>query len=144
MTNNERSPFTSWRADHSGLRVADREAAVAWYTKVLDFRVIEIIPLGPEMTFVFLAPPANDDFRVELVAGPGAEPRAVHTELGPTLGMSGWHHLCLRVTDVDETVAELKRRGVSILREPFDVQAIHSRIGFFADPWGNVFELMQA
>ena len=38
---------------------------------------------------------------------------------------------------------ELKRRGVTIVSEPVDVPNISRRFAFFADPWGNLFELTQ-
>ena len=57
--------------------------------------------------------------------------------------LAGWDHVCLRVESADETIAQLKRRGVTILREPFDVAPISHRIAFFSDPWGNIFELFE-
>jgi catechol 2,3-dioxygenase-like lactoylglutathione lyase family enzyme len=137
------SPFASWQAVHAGLRVPDSDAAISWYTEKLDFRVVDTVPFSDEMTFVFLSPAMDNGFRVELQAGPGAAERPAYADLGASLGLSGWHHLCLRVDNVDEAVAELKRRGVTIVHEPFDVPAISGRIAFFSDPWGNIFELMQ-
>ena len=37
----------------------------------------------------------------------------------------------------------LKRRGVTIVSEPRDVAEIGRRFAFFADPWGNLFEVIQ-
>ncbi|MER8500717.1 VOC family protein [Mesorhizobium sp. M0208] len=125
------------------LRAPDRDAAISWYTEKLDFSVVDTVPSGDDMTFVFLSPAVDDGFRLELLAGPGAAERPVYADLGASLGLSGWHHLCLRLDDVDKAVAELKRRSVKIVHEPFDVPAISSRIAFFSDPWGNIFELMQ-
>jgi catechol 2,3-dioxygenase-like lactoylglutathione lyase family enzyme len=132
----------AWQADHVGLRVPDRDAAVSWYTETLDFRVVDTVLLGEATTFTFLSP-VDDSFRLELLAGPGAAERPAYADLAASLGLSGWHHVCLRVDNVDETVGELKSRGVRIVHEPFDVPAIRSRIAFFCDPWGNVFELTQ-
>ncbi len=47
-----------------------------------------------------------------------------------------------RVDNVDAAVAELKRRGVKIFSEPHDVAAMGLRIAFFADPWGNLLEVI--
>ena len=57
---------------------------------------------------------------------------------------AGYHHLCLHVSSVDETVAELRRRGVIIVREPFTLESISRRLAFFADQWGNLIELSEA
>jgi lactoylglutathione lyase/glyoxylase I family protein len=35
------------------------------------------------------------------------------------------------------------RRGVAIVGEPFDLEAIGRRLAFFADPWGNLIELAE-
>jgi hypothetical protein len=78
------------------------------------------------MTFVFLSPAVDNSFRVELQAGPGAAGRPSYADLGASLGLSGRHHLCLRVDNVDEAVAELKR-SVTIVHEPFRRSAAASR-----------------
>ena len=136
------SPFRSWRSDHSGLRVADLEAAAAWYRDTMDFRVANRMEFG-KMVFVLLRLPDDDDFGIELLAGPGAENRPAWADIGDSLELAGWHHVCFGVENVDEAVAELKRRGVKIVIEPMDVDAICRRIAFFSDPWGNLFELTE-
>jgi lactoylglutathione lyase/glyoxylase I family protein len=40
-------------------------------------------------------------------------------------------------------VAELKARGVVIVTEPFQLDAISRKLAFFADPYGNLIELAQ-
>jgi len=40
-------------------------------------------------------------------------------------------------------INELKRRGVTVASEPHDVPAMGLRVAFFADPWGNLFEVIQ-
>jgi catechol 2,3-dioxygenase-like lactoylglutathione lyase family enzyme len=139
---NTSSPFASWKGDHGGIRVPDFDAAVAWYTEKLDFRVMHSWPYG-EITFAFISPAVDDSFRLELVAGPGAADRPTYENLGDSLALLGWHHLCLRVDSIDGTVEELKRRGVTIVSEPLDVPSISRRFAFFADPWGNLFELTE-
>jgi catechol 2,3-dioxygenase-like lactoylglutathione lyase family enzyme len=136
------SPFACWVGDHAGIRVPDLNAAVAWYGHALDFRLMESMPYG-DITFAYLAPSANEEFRVELLAGPGAIERESYKDLHDSLALTGWHHLCFRVRMVDDAVAKLRRRGVTIIHEPFDVPALQGRFAFFADPWGNIFELKQ-
>jgi glyoxylase I family protein len=38
----------------------------------------------------------------------------------------------------------LKRRGVTIASEPHDVAVMGLRVAFFADPWDNLFEVIQS
>lgn len=132
------SPFTAFRPDHIGLRVADLEAAIAWYANTLDFRVMHTMALG-ERRFVYLAPPVHDDVWIELLGGQKTSPRRQTDDAM----LSGWDHVCLRVDNADDAIAELRRRGVTIVREPFDVPPISRRIAFFSDPWDNLFELVQ-
>jgi catechol 2,3-dioxygenase-like lactoylglutathione lyase family enzyme len=94
------------------------------------------------MTFGFIAPATDDTFSFEIMGGPGAAPRATYRELGDSYNLQGWHHIGIRVDDVDATVAELKRRGVEIVSEPHDVEVMRRRLAFFADPWGNLLELI--
>lgn len=136
------SPFASWKINHAGIRVPDFDIAAAWYSEKLDFRVKLSWSIG-EKKFGFLFLATDDSFSLELIAGPGAENRPSYKDLGSSLGMSGWHHVCLRVDNVAEAIAELKRRGVTIISEPRDVREIGRRFAFFADPWGNLFELIQ-
>jgi catechol 2,3-dioxygenase-like lactoylglutathione lyase family enzyme len=136
------SPFASWKGDHVGIRVPDFEAAAAWYTGKLDFRLTHSMPLG-EKTLAFLSLPDDDGFRIELIAGPGCTVRPDYAQLIETHADGGWHHLCLRVDDVDAAIAELKRRAVRIVSEARDVPGLGLRFAFFSDPWGNLIELTQ-
>jgi catechol 2,3-dioxygenase-like lactoylglutathione lyase family enzyme len=70
-------------------------------------------------------------FTLELIAGPGAGDRPAYEDLGSSLKLAGLHHVGLRVSSVDAAVNELKTRGVTIVSEPHD-------------PWGNLFELIEA
>jgi catechol 2,3-dioxygenase-like lactoylglutathione lyase family enzyme len=136
------SPFLSWRGEHAGIRVPDFDAAVAWYSDKLDFRLTRSSVVGPT-SFGFMSPAADDSFNIELLANPSGAERPSYDDLGGSHNLMGWHHLCFRVDDVSAGIEELKRRGVSIVSPPFDVAAFGIRFAFFADPWGNLFELVQ-
>jgi glyoxylase I family protein len=49
----------------------------------------------------------------------------------------------MNVKSVDETVEELRSRGVTIITEPFELPAISRRLAFFRDPYGNLIELAE-
>ena len=57
--------------------------------------------------------------------------------------MNGYNHVCLAVDSVDETLAELRPRGVDIVNPPFEIDDISARLAFFRDPWGNMFEISE-
>ncbi|WFP76859.1 VOC family protein [Mesorhizobium sp. WSM4906] len=137
---NGSSPFKSMRGDHAGLRVADLDAALRWYQDALDFRHTRSIE-AMGLTFAFIAPPNDNSFEIEIVAGLSAVDRPKPEDLHATLGLHGWHHLCFHVDSVDDAVAELRRRGVDVIAGSMDFSAIQRRGAFFLDPWGNLFEL---
>ena len=136
------SPFASWKINHAALRVPDFDAAIAWYIEKLDFRLKHSVPLAG-LTFAVLSPAADDSFHLELLAGPGVDNRSSYKDLRDSYKLAGWHHAGFRVASVDDTVDELKRRGVTIVAEPRDVVAMGLRVAFFADPWSNIFEVIQ-
>ena len=140
---NPASPLASIRGDHAGARVLDFKTAGAWYAEKLDFR-----DMGSTQQGGLLASAADDTFQLEFVAGPGAVDRPPYNDLHDSLHLHGWHHVAPRVDSVDDTLAELRRRDVTIVAEPFDAVELRRRLAFFADPWGadpwsNVFEVTQ-
>jgi catechol 2,3-dioxygenase-like lactoylglutathione lyase family enzyme len=141
-TANAPNPFASSKINHSAIRVPDFDTAIAWYAEKLGFRLRQSVSLAG-LTFAFLYPAGDDSFHFELLAGAGADNRRPYKDLHDSYKMSGWHHLGFRVESVDNAIDELKRRGVTIVNEPHDVAAMGLRVAFFADPWGNLFEIIQ-
>lgn len=141
---NPSSAFAPMRGHHVAVRVPDYEAEKRWFTEVLDFRVVHEWPYADQQ-LAYVAPPDDDHFYIEILGGGAPAPlaRAPYTDLGDSLRYGGYHHVCLQVDDVDATVAELRRRGVTIVTEPFELPAIQRRLAFFADPFGNLFELAE-
>ena len=138
----EANPFASWKVDHAALRVPDFDSAIAWYTEKLNFRLRKQVSFAG-LTFAFLSPGSDDGFIFELLAGPGADTRPTYANLHASYQTGGWHHVCFRVESVDAAVEQLKQRSVTIVSEPHDVVAMGLRVAFFADPWGNYFEVTQ-
>lgn len=135
--------FGTLRASHICLRVPDYGAAKSWYCGTLDFRVVHEWPepmIGVRMGYFAAA--ADDRCVIELV-GDGAVPAPPpdRSDLVAGFGFGGCHHFCFTVPDVSAAVADLKARDVTIVAEPFEVAAIGRRVAFFADPFGNLFEL---
>ena len=136
------TPLSTARVAHVALRVSDRDAGVAWYRDKLGMRVARAFDLNG-MTFTEMAMESADPFRLELVSGEGAMDRPGNGELIDSFRLHGWHHLGVWVDDVDQAVAELTSRDVRITLEPTDNLEWKVRVAFFADPWGNVIELLQ-
>jgi lactoylglutathione lyase/glyoxylase I family protein len=139
---NPASPFASFGGHHIGIRVPDYQAAKAWYTEKLDFRVLQEWSFG-DLELAYLSPANDDDFHLELLAGPVPNPRPVLDDLAVSLEFGGYQHVCVHVDNVDTTREELVRRGVDVVGEPFEIEQISRRLAFFRDPWGNMFELSE-
>jgi len=136
-------PLGSLKINHAAIRVPDFDAAVAWYVDKLDFRSKQTVSVAG-LSFGFLYPAGDDSFHFELMAGPGAAERPAYKDLHESYNMSGWHHPGFSVDSVEAVIDELKRRDVTIASEPHDVPAMGLRVAFFADPWGNLFEVIQS
>jgi glyoxylase I family protein len=139
---NHATPFASMRGDHVAVRVPDYEAGKHWYMEKLDFRVVREWPSG-ELRLGYLATATDHGFFLELMGGGSPTPRRDYADLDDSLCDAGYHHLCLHVDSIDETVAELRRRGVTIVHEPFTIEPISRRLAFLADQWGNLIELSE-
>lgn len=141
-TRNTDSKLSSIKGAHVALRVPDFEASKRWYTEKLDFRVVHEWPFG-DLQLAYLAPANDDNFWIELLAGGNPAPQQKFTDLNESLHPEGYHHFCLNVDSVDETLAELTSRGVTIVGEPFNLPAIGKRLAFFSDLDGNLIELAE-
>ncbi len=143
-TANTASPFADMRGHHVAVRTPELEAAKRWYVEKLDFRVVAEWDYADEK-LAYLAPATDDQFYIEILGGGDPQPQDVrpYTDLGDSLKYAGYHHFCLSVTSVEQTVEILRSRGVTIVTEPFTLPAISRRLAFFADPFGNLIELAE-
>ena len=141
---NNASPFADMRGRHVAIRTPSLAEAKAFYVGTLDFRVVAEWPFADEQ-LAYLAPPTDDHFYIEVLGGGDTLPTEVrpYTDLGDSLKYRGYHHFCLNVTSVDDTIAKLRSRGVMIVAEPFVLPAISRKLAFFADPFGNLIELAE-
>jgi predicted enzyme related to lactoylglutathione lyase len=120
------------------LVVRDQEEALRFYTEKLGFRKAADNPMGHAGRWLTVAAPGDTGLEVVLqppdwFRGEARAQREVMIGRNPTL--------VLRVDDCAATCAELKARGVSVVREPepmpFGVQAI------IRDLYGNDLVLLQ-
>jgi catechol 2,3-dioxygenase-like lactoylglutathione lyase family enzyme len=140
---------------HTALHVPDVDAAVAWYRDVLGLTVLsppyrmegdaitrdmgELVPPPVVVKAAIIGFDDGSDRVIEVIEYPSvvsdAAPSATVTRLGYT-------HIGLLCDDVRATRAELEARGVRFLvAEDADVAGV--RTTWFADPWENVFVLVE-
>jgi glyoxylase I family protein len=139
---NTSSPFSSMHGHHAAIRYPDFEAARSFWVDTMDWRVLQTWPYG-ELTLAYVMPPDQDDFHLEILAGPGAAAQTIYDDVDASLAANGFNHVCLSVDSVDETLAALRERGVDVVNPPFEIDDISARLAFFRDPWGNMFELTE-
>lgn len=89
------------RTLHVGLRVADLERSIAFYTSV-GYEVLGQVPATELGTLTMLRLPADEFVALELVHHPQNLP----------VGPGGLSHLVVHVEDVHATVGRLAARGV--------------------------------
>jgi glyoxylase I family protein len=139
---NYATPFASMRSDHVAVRIPDFATGKRWFVEKLDFRVVHEWRSG-ELQLAYLAPATDDRFFLELMGDGSPTPKRCYEDLQDSLRDAGYHHFCLHVDSVNETIDELRRRGVRIVQDPFEVDDISRRLAFLADPWGNLIELSE-
>ncbi len=126
--------MATYSYDHIHLRTRDPQAMAAYFNQMFDAKVLESVQsdgrprvdLDLDGLIIFIAPVAAD---ADIAAGPR----------DPYLGLD---HFGLRVDSVDDTVAELKRRGAEIVDEPHTIRP-GVRIAFVRAPEDVRIELLQ-
>lgn len=125
---------------HGGVSVPDLDEAIAWWDRVLGFKLLykSPIPTVPcEMAMV-----ANGNLHVELFEVPGAVPPPYDRSYPDAdLKTYGNKHMCFACRDVDAFATVLRERGADI------VWVKHFPNGkaniFMRDNAGNLIEFVQ-
>jgi len=101
---NSFSPLASMKGDHAGLRMPDFDAAVAWYTEKLDFRLTvttEAVGLKWDFFWRLLATtasrPKSRQDRERWIASPPATWRERSTSTAGITCACGWTDLRTRL-----------------------------------------------
>lgn len=119
--------------DHVGVRVADMERSIAFYTNVLGLRVTKRVNVRAlELAFLEI-PGTASATQVELVAGA--------TDHSPSDGLV--NHVAFAVTDIDAGIKRLRAHGVALLSEGPITLWEGKRIVFFRGPDGERLELVE-
>ena len=139
---------------HTGVRVPDVDAAVAWYRDVLGMSVLsppyrmegeeitrdmgELVP-APVVVKAAIVGITDDDRVLEVIEYPEVDPGAPSPPSVTTLGFT---HVGLVCDDIAATRAALEAKGVRFLVAGIaDVAGL--RTTWFTDPWENVFILVE-
>jgi len=118
---------------HVGLRVADPDRAVAFYTAV-GYEVVGRVPESPAGQLTMLELPDDEFVSVELVFDPA--------EAGRHRG-TGLDHLVVQVDSMDATVADLRAKGLDVADPGSPDGSADFLTSWITDPDGNRIELVQ-
>jgi lactoylglutathione lyase len=120
------------RTLHFGLRVADLDRSLAFYT-ALGYEVVGRVPETPLGALTMLKLPDDEFVAIELVHGPDRDEDATR---GP-------EHFVIQVESMDAAVIALAERGVDAEVPTSPDGSDDFRTTWVVDPDGNRIELVQ-
>jgi catechol 2,3-dioxygenase-like lactoylglutathione lyase family enzyme len=117
--------------------VRDYDEAIAWFTGVLGFELVEDTPLSPLKRWVLVRPPGGGDGTCLLLA------RAANPEQAAAIGRQGGGRvfLFLHTDDFARDHAALSARGVRFLEAPR--REGYGTVAVFEDLYGNRWDLLE-
>ena len=118
------------------LVVRDHDEAIAFYTNVLQFDLVEDTPLGAGKRWVLVAPPGSSGTRLLLARASTPEQES---RIGNQTG--GRVFLFLHTDDFWRDYREFKSRGVKFRRDPKEES--YGTVAVFEDLYGNLWDLLQ-
>ena len=125
------------RIGHIALLVEDYDAAIAFYTKKLNFDLMEDTPLSEGKRWVLVAPKGTGNCSLLLAK---AANEIQHHAIGNQTG--GRVFLFLYTDDFKRDYAALVSNGITIVREP--VCETWGTVAVFSDLYGNLWDLIEA
>jgi len=121
------------RTLHFGLRVADLDRSLAFYTAV-GYEVVGSVPETPLGQLTMLKLPRDEFVTIELVHDP------TQGEVNVSTGLS---HFVIKVEAMDATINELAERGIDADVPVSPDGSDDFRTTWVIDPDGNRIELVQ-
>ena len=121
---------------HIALVVRNYDEALAFYTQVLGFELIEDTDLGGGKRWVLVSPPGSHG--TSLLLAQAATPEQA-SRIGNQTG--GRVFLFLHTDDFWRDYKLLQSRTVQFVRDP--IEETYGTVAVFADLYGNLWDLIQ-
>jgi len=118
---------------HVGLRVADLDRSLAFYT-ALGYEVVGEVSQTELGHLTMLKLPGDEFVAIEIVHDPNGAAVSTDTRLS---------HLVIQVDSMDATISELGSRGIHVAPPTSPDGSDDFRTTWTADPDGNRIELVQ-
>ncbi|MCU9615132.1 VOC family protein [Caldibacillus lycopersici] len=120
---------------HVAIICSDYEKSKKFYTEVLGLQIVQEV-FREERNSYKLDLAIGDHYQVELFSFPESPARPSYPEA------CGLRHLAFAVQSVEEAVAELKEKGITVEAIRMD-ELTNKKFVFFADPDGLPIELYE-
>jgi lactoylglutathione lyase len=121
---------------HIALVVRNYDEAIAFYTRVLGFNLIEDTDLGGGKRWVLVAPPGSSG--TSLLLAQAASPEQASRIGNQTAGRV---FLFLHTDDFWRDYRMLQSRNVQFVRDPKEEE--YGTVAVFADLYGNLWDLIE-
>jgi catechol 2,3-dioxygenase-like lactoylglutathione lyase family enzyme len=121
---------------HIALVVRNYDEAIAFYTRVLGFNLIEDTDQGGGKRWVLVAPPGSNG--TSLLLAQAASPEQA-SRIGNQTG--GRVFLFLQTDDFWRDYRMLQSRNVQFVRDPKEEE--YGTVAVFADLYGNLWDLIE-
>lgn len=121
---------------HIAIVVNDYDEAIEFYTKKLNFSLVEDTVLSESKRWVLVAPPGSDGCQLLLAKASGTEQKS---RIGNQTG--GRVFLFLNTDDFWRDYKSMKEKGISFIRDP--QEEAYGTVAVFSDLYGNMWDLIQ-
>jgi catechol 2,3-dioxygenase-like lactoylglutathione lyase family enzyme len=121
---------------HVALVVREYDEAIAFFTRTLNFKLIEDTPMSEEKRWVLIAPPGSQG--TSLLLARAATPEQL-SRIGNQTG--GRVFLFLHTDDFWRDYNEMTARKVKFTRPPSE--ETYGKVAVFEDLYGNQWDLLQ-
>jgi len=121
---------------HIALVVADYDEAIAFYTKQLNFTLVEDTVLSETKRWVLIAPPGSSGCQL-LLAKAANEEQA--SRIGNQTG--GRVFLFLYTDNFQRDYTAMLEKGIEFVREP--ITEPYGTVAVFKDLYGNYWDLIE-
>jgi len=119
---------------HTSITVRDMDASIRFYTENLGLRLVKRQEIPENNAEIAFLEDGETSHQIELTFWRSKREYVEGDQLD---------HIGLQVKDVDKVVEELRRKGVTVKKEPFRFSDGKSRIAFITDPNDIWIELIQ-
>jgi catechol 2,3-dioxygenase-like lactoylglutathione lyase family enzyme len=120
---------------HIALVVRDYDEAIAFYTKKLNFELIEDTVLSETKRWVLVAPKGSKECKLLLAKAVGDQVNAIGNQSG------GRVFLFLHTKSFERDYQNLIDQNIKIFREPSIEE--YGRVCVFEDLYGNLWDLIE-